>query len=94
MIEVKATFFPLAFLLFFFKPTIVVDGVAHKAKWWDSYTFPVAAGRHSVKVFFKYMFLAEAGANTVEVTVSEGGTARVRYRAPLVIFLKGKIRAE
>jgi hypothetical protein len=90
-IEITAKFMPLAFLLLFFPPTFVVDGQAMKAKWREPTTIPVAAGAHSVKVFYRYFFIMDAGAGEAQVDVADGTVRRVTYKAPLLVFLKGRM---
>ncbi|MEA2476347.1 MAG: hypothetical protein QOF16_1629 [Actinomycetota bacterium] len=90
-ISVKASFFILSFILFFFPPTIVVDGNAQKAKWGEQF-IPTGPGEHSVSVFFKYLFIKEAGKASASVSVPEGQTARITYRAPWIVFMPGKIK--
>ncbi|MDQ3876737.1 MAG: hypothetical protein M3290_00065 [Actinomycetota bacterium] len=92
-ITVKAGFFFLSFILFFFPPTIVIDGNAQKGKWGQQF-FPTTPGDHSVSVFFRYMFLKEAGSASTNATVPEGQTVRVTYRAPWLVFMNGKIKTE
>ncbi|MFN2593995.1 MAG: hypothetical protein ABR579_03785 [Actinomycetota bacterium] len=92
-ISVKTSFFFLQFILFFFQPTIVVDGNAQKAKWGEAF-FPTTAGDHSVTIYFKYLFVKEAGSASINVHVPEGQTVRVTYRAPWIVFMSGKIKAE
>jgi hypothetical protein len=90
-IEITATFFFLAFLLYFFPPTFVVDGQTMKGAWNTPTTVPVGAGSHNVKVFFRYLGIMDAGAGEMQVDVPAGGTARVKYRAPWLVFLSGKM---
>jgi hypothetical protein len=90
-IEITAKFFPLAFILFLFPPTFVVDGQAMKGKWRTPTTIPVAAGSHSVKVFFRYLFIMDAGKGDAQVDVAEGAVRRVAYKAPWLVFLKGRM---
>ncbi len=90
-IEITAKFFPLAFLLFFFPPTFVVYGQATRAKWREPLVFPVTPGPHTIRVFFTYLFLREAGRAEAQVDVPEGTTRRVGYKAPWLVFLRGKV---
>ena len=92
-IRVNAGFFFLAFILHFFKPTVVIDGVPSVTRWGTT-DYPVAAGTHTVKVFFKYLFLKEAGRSEVTVEVPLGQVVALRYRAPIFVFNKGKITRE
>ena len=90
-IEVTAKFFPLAFILYLTRPTVWIDGTAHPSSWGTN-RFDVTAGKHTVKVAFRYLFLKEAGANSIDVDVPEGTTVKVRYRAPLIVFIKGSLK--
>ena len=51
---------------------------------------PLSPGRHRVRVSFKYLIPSDAGGNEVDVDVKPGETVRVGYRAPLLVFLKGR----
>jgi hypothetical protein len=90
-IEISATFVVLAFLLFFFRPTFVVDGQAFTGQPWRTpVRFPVSPGRHSVRIFFPYLFVKECGVAEIEVDVAAGSTLPVRYAAPWLVFLAGR----
>ena len=88
LVTTKFLFF--AFILYFFPPTVEIDGNAEKVKWGQQF-FPTAPGQHTVRVFFKYLFIKEAGPASTTVTVQEGQTAQVTYKAPWLVFLQGKI---
>lgn len=90
-IQVETGFFPLAFLLFLCTPRIVIDGQLHEAPW-GVQSFPVSPGSHTVRVFFRYLVMSEAGANAIEVNVGAGDTKRVKYTAPLLLTMKGTIK--
>lgn len=92
-IEVQTSFSWLAFMLAAFKTRVVIDGQTYELPWGTN-MFPVAAGRHHVRVSFKYLFPTDAGGNEVDVVVEPGQTVRVSYRPPWLVFLKGKIRVE
>jgi hypothetical protein len=90
-IEVSATFVVLAFLLFFFRPTFVVDGHAFTGQPWRTpVRFPVSPGHHAVRIFFPYLFIKECGVAEVDVDVAAGSTVPVRYTAPWLVFLTGR----
>ena len=93
-IEITAKFFILAFLLFFFPPTFVIDGQPTKAQWRKPFFFPVAPGRHTVRVFFAYLLFREAGPAETQVDVTEGSVRRVTYKAPWLVFLSGKLTVQ
>jgi hypothetical protein len=88
-IEVDTSFFALAIFLYFFDTQVVIDDVAHAVPW-GTHTFPVQPGQHRVRVSHKY-FGGQIGANTIDVTVAAGQQVSLRYRAPCLIFLKGKL---
>ena len=90
-LEVKTGFFPLSWALYFCKPIIVVDGTAYQAKWGISF-FELGPRRHTVKIFFRYLFIPECGANSIDVLVEQGKVSRVKYSGPHWIFGKGSIK--
>jgi hypothetical protein len=90
-IEVDAGFFKLAWILFFCRPRVEIDGNVNMGKWGVN-RFEVSPGNHTVAVWFRYGPMNQAGKNTIQVNVSEGQTQRVRYRAPWLIFLPGKLK--
>ena len=93
-IEITATFFILAFLLFFFKPTFVVDGRAYAGQPWRMpVRFPVGPGKHTVKIFFPYLFIKECGPATIDVDVPAGSVVPIEYKAPWLVFLAGRTSA-
>jgi hypothetical protein len=93
-IEITATFFPLAFLLFLFPPTFVVDDRAMRGTWRQATTIPVAPGQHQVRVFFRYFGVMDAGIGDVQVDVTSGSARRVTYKAPWLVFLRGRMFVE
>ncbi|MBA2542829.1 MAG: hypothetical protein H0V17_24500 [Deltaproteobacteria bacterium] len=92
-IEIKTGFFPLAFLLFFCTPTIEIDGAPQRRSWGKS-RFEVAPGTHRVKIYFKYLFKPQCGANEIDVTVAEGQVANVNYWMPPWMFSRGSLKVE
>lgn len=94
-INVIAKITPLGFLLYLFPPRVEIDGgPAQKIKWSQN-SLQVAPGQHRVAVYFPYLWVfRRAGEASVDVNVADGQTATVRYRAPWIIFLAGKISAE
>ena len=89
-IEVTAKFVFLQWLLYFFKPTILIDGTPNRVSW-GTHVFEVQPGRHHVEIFFRYFF-TNAGKASIDVDVPSGEIRRVSYRAPWLVFLPGKIR--
>lgn len=89
-INVRTKFFPLAFLLFFFKPRLCLDGGPPETNPWGEKFFPVAPGRHSVRCYVPYLYMRFMGDATIEVDVPADGVVAVQWRAPLIVFLTGK----
>jgi len=88
-IEITTGFFWLAFLYYFFKPTIVVDGVPTKTTWGTQF-FGLQPGRHHVHIFFRYLFM-DAGKGDVDIDLMPGQIRRISYRTPWFVWSKGKI---
>jgi hypothetical protein len=91
-VDVKAGFFPLAFFLFMCAPRIVIDGGEPQLRSWGTHFFPLSPGRHTVKVYFKYLFSSECGANTREIDVTEGSVVRVTWYMWPLMFLSGSMK--
>ena len=94
-INVIAKIIPLGFLLYLFPPRVEIDGGPAQKIRWSENPIQVPPGQHTVAVYFPYMWIIRrAGEAQISVNVAEGQTAVVRYRAPWLVFLAGKIRAE
>ncbi len=93
MIEVRASYFFLAFLLAFFKPQVSIDASAPFQVEWKTVPIPVSPGRHQVEVWLPYLFMSQMGKNGIVVDVPPGGIVTVHWRAPWLVFLKGAITA-
>ncbi|MEQ1702277.1 MAG: hypothetical protein ABMA25_19370 [Ilumatobacteraceae bacterium] len=90
-IQVTAKFFPLFWILFLIKPHVVIDGSDVQGAWNTPQQFPVAAGGHTVTVYFPYFIPRKAGKGTVTVDVAPGQTVNVGYKAPWIVFFKGRM---
>jgi hypothetical protein len=90
-ISITATFMPLSFILYLFKPKMGVDGSDFPATWKTPVFVPTPPGQHQVVTYFPYMFLPQAGKGTVVVNVNPGQVVHVRYRAPWLVFMSGKM---
>ncbi len=90
-LEITAKFTFLQWLLYFFNPTIVIDGSPHVVKW-GTHFFELAPGRHQVEVFFRYLFFSRADNSSIDMDLAEGQVRRLRYRPPWLVFLKGRLR--
>jgi len=90
-LQIETGFFPLSFFLYFCTPTIIIDGVACQRPWGVHY-FQLAPGIHTVTIFFKYIWMDQCGANSINVTVYEGYVSRIKYEMPPWMFAKGSMR--
>jgi len=90
-VAVKTGFFPTAIILYLFPPTVVIDGTPHRESWGTRF-FELSPGPHTIKIFFKYLFWRECGANSIDVNVVEGQTSRVEYSSPWLVTMKGSIK--
>jgi hypothetical protein len=91
VIEVETKFFFLAFLLLLFKPKVSIDGAEPQAHPWGVTPFPMSPGRHRVTVFVPYLLFPRMGESSVDVDVAAGQAVRVRWNAPWLVFLPGRI---
>ena len=91
MIEVRTSFFVLAFLLHFFKPQVAVDGAPGVSVAWGPAPIPVRPGRHQVEVWLPYLFFPKMGHTTTVVDVAPGASMVVAWHAPWLAFLGGKV---
>ncbi|WP_375489405.1 DUF2510 domain-containing protein [uncultured Jatrophihabitans sp.] len=91
VLDIRPTFVPLAFLLYFCTPHFSVNGSPPTAGRWKQNTVPVPAGRYEVTVWVKYLFRPQMGMSSVLVDVPPGGAAVITWRAPLTIFGSGAI---
>ena len=90
-VEINVKFFPLAFLLLFCTPIIEIDGTPNRRRW-GTHFFALEPGSHSIRIYFRYLFMARCGANSINVAVQEGKTSRIKYYMPPFIFAKGSIK--
>ncbi len=88
-LAVHASFIPLAFLLFFTHPVIVVGDKRHELRWGEQFV-GVPAGEYPFRVYFPYI-ASEAGPAEGRVTVAEGHVTAIRYSAPFIVFMAGTI---
>lgn len=69
-------------------PKVSIDGIDHDTEY-GSNAYPLAPGRHRVRVWSPWMH--SAGEATTEVDVPEGGVTRLYYAAPAVVGGAGRI---
>jgi hypothetical protein len=92
-INLKTRFFILAFVYYIFPPRVVIDGgEAQKVRWGDN-TLQVTPGNHHLKIYFRWLWIITAGKAKFDVSVQEGQTVDVVYKAPSwFVFLPGKVK--
>jgi|SRR6478609_2138097 len=91
VIEVRTSFFFLAFLLHFCKVYVALNGHAAPQKW-GTVAIPVAPGRYTVEAWCNYFIAPEMGRNGVVIDAAPGTVTRIRWKAPWLIFLKGSVQ--
>ncbi len=90
-LEIKTSFFPLAWFLYFVTPVIEINGKKHKMKW-GTHSFDLPVGDYVVKIYFPYMGKSECGANEVKIKLAEHQKTKITYNMPPWMFAKGKIK--
>jgi len=88
-IELKTSFFPLAFILFLFPAKAVIDGGAEMGHGWGTKVYPIPAGRHTVRVWCPYFFIFKMGDATQTVDVGVGEVVALEWKCPWLVFLTG-----
>jgi hypothetical protein len=88
-IEIRTSFFPLAFLLYLCTARASIDGSEPVGHGWNTRLYPVPAGRHRVTVWCPYLFLTRMGEATVDVEVLPGQVVGVHWKAPWFTLLPG-----
>jgi hypothetical protein len=92
-IALTLKYFPLAFLLAFFKPVVRVDGQPFQVPWNQRTVIPVMPGQHHLHVHTPYLLPSEVGKADLGVNVGGGQPIEVEYRAPLFMFSPGSLGA-
>ena len=87
-LALTAKFFPMAFIFFFIKPAITIDGYP-VAGVWGRNLIPLAPGRHQVHVHTPYFLPSRVGPADLTVDVAPGQTLELEYRSPVVVFMSG-----
>ena len=90
-IQLTTRIFPLAFLLFFFKTNVIIDGVVTILPWGSHY-FPLALGAHQVTMSCRNFIPPTFGKNSIWVNVVSCEMTHVEYRSPFIGFMKGTLK--
>ncbi|MHB1535160.1 MAG: hypothetical protein ACYC1D_11260 [Acidimicrobiales bacterium] len=89
-ILVKTRFFVLAWILHFCTPKLHLDGGEAVERPWGETFMAVEPGPHRLRCYIRYLYLKEMGDSSLDVTVAPGQVVKVEWKAPWLIFLKGK----
>jgi hypothetical protein len=90
-IVVNTQFFPLAWVLFFVKPKIAVDGQETQASGWGRTHLPARPGQHHVHVHVPYFLPPKMGPADATVFVRPGQLTELEYKAPMWAFSAGSL---
>jgi hypothetical protein len=88
-IELSAKHTPLAWLLYFTKLTVSIDGKAQVLTW-GTHVIPTTASPHKMEVSYGYLG-KQRGPAALDVPVVDGQVTRVSYTTPPWMFAKGKL---
>src|SRR5262245_8387730 len=91
LISLDTTFWALGVLWLLARVRVELDG-EERGLPWRYLRLAVAAGTHRLRVSCKCLWWQHAGAATREIDVRSGETVALRYRAPVLVFLAGKLR--
>jgi hypothetical protein len=89
-LSVTTKFFPLAFVLFFCKPRIQIDGKTYPRSW-GTHFLKLKPGQYKVRIYFPYLFISECGLAKVKVTIHPGEVTHLTYEMPPWMFAAGSI---
>jgi hypothetical protein len=93
-IRVITKFSPLAFLLFLCTPRIHLDGGPAVPRKWGVTDIPVSPGHHQLRCYFPYLFYRAVGDSSTELDVAPGQLVTLRWKAPWLVFFRGKWSTE
>lgn len=88
---VNTEYFPLAFMMLFFKPKFVLDGQELGPRDWGRTPLPATPGQHHVHVYVPYLFPSKIGPADATVNVAPGQLTELSYKAPLFAFSPGSL---
>jgi hypothetical protein len=90
-IAVNTQFFPLAWVLFFVKPKVAVDGQEIPVSGWGRTHVPARPGQHHVHVYVPYFLPPKMGPADATADVRPGQVAELEYKAPIWGFSAGSL---
>ena len=90
-IALTLKFFPLAFLLMFFKPVVTINGQQYQVPWSKRTPIQLPPGQYHVHVHVPYLIPTQIGKADLAVNVGGGQPIELEYRAPLFAFSPGSL---
>ncbi|HZQ31473.1 MAG TPA: hypothetical protein VFB19_07040 [Mycobacterium sp.] len=90
-IAITTGFFPLAWLFYFIKPKIYVDGHELPPMNWGRTVVPARPGQHHVHVYTPYFLPQRLGPADSAVEVTPGRVVELEYKAPMWSFSPGSL---
>lgn len=89
-ITVRPTHSMAQFVLKAVRPEVSIDGQTNQLRWKSDTSTEVEPGSHDIEVYYPYLG-RKSGAAQTSVTVKDGETVRLDYRAPMVVTSSGKL---
>ncbi|MCF8296650.1 MAG: hypothetical protein K9J13_03815 [Saprospiraceae bacterium] len=89
-VEVKLEYYLFSWF-YLLKPVIVLDEEIYSRKW-GTYLFELEPGDHHIKIYFKYLFVPECGANSLDFKVEERTVTKIKYHMPMWVAMNGSIK--
>ena len=90
-IAVTTQFFPLAWLFYFLKPKIFVDGIEMPPAPWGRTVVPARPGQHNVHVHTPYFLPPRLGPADTTAFVQPGQIVELEYKAPMWSYSAGSL---
>lgn len=90
-IAVTTGFFPLAWVLYFIKPKIFVDGQEAPPAGWGRTVVAARPGQHQVHVHAPYFLPPRLGPADAVANVQPGQVTELEYKAPMWSFSPGSL---
>jgi ribosomal protein L7/L12 len=90
---VTTNYNPMAFLFALCTPIIEIDGEPYRTKWGYNF-FDRPPGKYNVKVYCKYLFYSQCGANDITINLDANEVIKIKFDMPLTVFSRGDIRME
>ena len=91
-LRINKKFFPLAWILYLFKPNVTINGYSQKSTWGETF-HPLPPGSYLLRVSYPYLFSKEMSPGELMVDIAPGQVISVKYKVPVFISMKGKLVA-